>query len=141
MSIWVMLAVGAALAWIAAVVSWAKERRARSWPTIEAKIVEVEPQSRFEGSGRTMTFNLDSDHCLEYEVDGRRYRHVVGDEASASVIGLKVWRKTPRLGPKRVRVDPRDPNSYLAVEEEGAWRYVAMVAAGLTVAAFLTAVA
>lgn len=113
-----------------------RERRARKWPTITARIVETPPQSMFESTGRMSVFNHDSDHLLEWIVNGQPYRTRIEDDANFSVSGFKIWRRPPSGASRVLHFNPASPSKHMLVEEFGAWRFVLglAVAAGIGVA-------
>ncbi|MBZ0115200.1 MAG: hypothetical protein K8J08_22280 [Thermoanaerobaculia bacterium] len=90
-----------------------KIRRSRHWPEVTARVVERDRSSPVEFVGGEFVANLDSDHFLEYEVDGRVYRHRVPDQATVTTMGFKVWRKKPELHRVVVRCHPRYPRIHV----------------------------
>ena len=115
--------------------------RSRGWPVVSASIVEREPSSLFERDARPgMHYvNLDSDHFLEYEVDGERFSHRIQDEANIRVAGFKVWRRKPERQRVSVRYNPENPSDYIRADQ-AAGSGVMIIALGL-VLAFCAAVA
>ena len=87
-----------------------KLKKSRSWPTVEADIVEQDPQSIFEQDGRWYYLNLDSDHFIEYTVLGKKYREKYDCESNIRLLGIKIWRKKPDEKNILVRYNPKDPS-------------------------------
>ena len=104
-----------------------QERRAAAWPRTSATLVEVRPQSTLERSGRSWILNLDSDHVIEWVVDGRTYRAPQADAAHATLVGFKVWRKPPVGGSRELFYNPALPSEHLLEESMGAWKYAALL--------------
>ena len=111
---------------IGLVVGWHTLRiyLSRSWPTVEAEVTEVEAKSIFERGAGKFELNLDSDHILVYSVGGTEYRHLISDESSLSIFGLKVWRRTPAVGKRKIRYDQYDPNTYVDPQHDKASVYI-----------------
>ena len=69
-----MLLVVALFTAVLAVAALLKQRQARTWPATEGIVVETGPTSLLQGSASVGSLNLDSDHFLEWTVDGKRRR-------------------------------------------------------------------
>jgi hypothetical protein len=124
-----LLGVFSVAAALAALRSYFKERRAGRWPVITANVVETEPQSLFERSGSKYIFNRDSDHYLEWSVNGQNYRVGVEDEASFVVTGFKLWRRAPKMSAVTLHYNPRKPSEHLLAQDFGAWKALLVVSA------------
>ncbi|MBL7004055.1 MAG: hypothetical protein ISR69_08520 [Gammaproteobacteria bacterium] len=88
--------------------------RSRSWPTVEANIIEVEAQSKYEKDrDGSLHLNIDSDHLLEYSVDGKKYSHVLTDRANTRMGQFKMTRQTVNTGKLTIRYQASNPNNYV----------------------------
>ena len=105
-------------------------KNSRSWPTVEADIVEVEPQSLFEREGRWYYLNLDSDHFIEYTVLGEKYREKYDGESNFRLLGFKIWRKVPIEKTILVRFNPNDPSDIVIASTDSPlakWMFVTFI--------------
>ena len=124
----ILFAVFSFLCAMVAVTTWLKERRASTWPTTVAKVVETPPQTMFEGSRSVMSFNQDSDHFLEWIISGNAYRALLEDRGVIVMAGFKLWRKTPSTASRRIRYDPARPSKYYLESKFGSWKILVVVA-------------
>ena len=95
-------------AWSAPAYFWWERWSTRSWPTTQARVIEVKPQTLFEDG----YLNTDSDFAIEYEVGGRRYVQTPDIENNVRIGGFKVqrWPSIPKEF--RVRYNDANPCSY-----------------------------
>jgi hypothetical protein len=103
-----------------------RTQRSRSWPTVEAHVIEISPTSIFEREESQFYLNLDSDYFIEYEAAGKSYRRRIIED-NARVVGIKVWR---RKMPKRlvIRYNPENPADYVDPTYDFGWLLLACVA-------------
>lgn len=122
---------------LGALKSYLKERRARRWPATSARVVETAPQSLLERSGRMFVFNRDSDHFLEWSVNGQSYRVKLPDDAHIAISGFKLWRRAPSADARVLHYDPAWPMKHVLAEDFGAWKALLTVAVAAGIGAFL----
>lgn len=86
--------------------------RTRNWPTTDAKVIEVDPKSIFERSGKTFHLNLDKDYAIEYSVNGKLYVQTPDIENNVRIAGIKVHKEASVPENFRIRYNPANPNEY-----------------------------
>lgn len=98
-------------AWSVPAYLWWERWNTRTWPTTEARVIEIEPQKLSEDG----YLKTDSDFAIEYEVGGRRYVQTPDIENNVRIGGLKVYR-SPSI-PKKfwVRYNRANPSQYSIV--------------------------
>ena len=85
------------------------------WPSADARVIEVDPDSLLEREGTTYYLNLDSDYAIEYEVQGHKYLHRADIENNVRIAGVKIYRSPGIPREFKIRYDPRDPSKYTLV--------------------------
>jgi hypothetical protein len=107
---------------VAAIYAAWQTRRAKSWPTVHASIAK-DPESTtkrwlLHNFSRS---NADSDYCLEWTIQGVKYRRRLQNKAEISVEGSVLASVSPDLKSQAIRYNPRKPSEVLLPTDRNDW--------------------
>ena len=114
---------------------WRLERRAVEWVRLRGRVVEEQPSSPLQWRDFSLEPRLGTEFFLEYEVEGRLYRHRA-HEMSVSFRGIPIWRRPPAPDPW-VLYNPDNPAEHWRENTKGLWKLLlalTLASAGLSFA-------
>lgn len=116
---------------------------AKQWTQVVGRIIEVSPQTFFERPiylGASLGLNTDTDHFLEYKFNGFTFKHLIHDEASGWIGGIKIWRRKPGPDNLSIMVNPENPQQYYNPAHRRYWLYLLAFAGCCEFGALLCAI-
>ena len=116
---------------------WWEQWRTRNWPTVEARVIEIDPQSFLEFEAGNIYLNRDSDFAIEYEVNGRKYVQTPEIENTVRVGEFKAARSPSVPRKFQIRYRQSDPNDYSIAHAHSAFTRWAIAVIGISAGVWL----